>query len=267
MESIFCESHDIMLNKTNFEYFYDNMNNMIIVTLVYAFGLTIGGCLVSKYLLDTEVFIENFEEEEQEKEEVYEDKYPLDKSDHLKGNKPTNVTIVEHTPDGSVIMSYNYDKEGFEYWCDNKNIKYKYLETVARKFVKMNFCTDLYVDRKENIQKQKDDIIEMIKKEKEAKEAKEKEAKEAKEKEEKEANGKIDEEFEEIKKEDSVFVINKLSIKEKQKKQIKKKEKISATEANKYIRSGKISEFQWLKKIETTKEKKISFNDFKNNFC
>ena len=261
MDSIFCDYDDDIINTSNFYYFYNNLNYVIVATLIYALGLTISGCLVSKYLLDHEVFIENFEEEKEEKEEIYENKYPLNEIKHLNGNKPTNVTIVEHTPDGSVIMSYNYDKEGFEYWCDNKNIKYKFLETVARKFVKMNFCTDLYIDREENIQKQKDHINEMIKKEKEEKEAKEKAAKE------KAANNNIDEEFEKIKKEDSVFVTSKLSIKEKQKKQIKKIEKISATQANKYIRSGKISEFKWLKKIESTKEKNISFNDFKNNFC
>ena len=37
------------------------------------------------------------------------------------------------------------------------NIKYNYLETVARKFVRMNFCCDLYIDRKENIKKQNEE--------------------------------------------------------------------------------------------------------------
>ena len=65
-----------------------------------------------------------------------------------------NTSVLESTPQGIVIMRYNNEREGFEYWCDNKNIKYDYLETVARKFVIMNFCTNLYVDRRENIKKQ-----------------------------------------------------------------------------------------------------------------
>ena len=92
----------------------------------------------------------------------------------MSGNKPMNTTIIEHTPDGTVIMRYNYDKEGFEYWSDSKNIKYDYLETVARKFVKMNFCCHLYIDRKENIKNKNERLIKLKKKKKKRKKRKKK---------------------------------------------------------------------------------------------
>jgi hypothetical protein len=253
MDSIFC--NDGMNEKTDMEAAYDNMNYFIVGTLVYGLGLTISAWFVSRCLWDGETVLENIEVKEEEVvEELYEDKYPLVKD--LSGNKPINTTIIEHTPDGSVIMSYNYDKEGFEYWVDNKNIKYNYLETVARKFVRMNFCCDLYIDRKENIKKQNEELDRIEKEEKEEKE------------EEQKKKEKMDQEFKELEEEDSVFVKSKLCIKEKQKKEIIDRTKIAATEANKYIRVGKCSEFKWLKKTEKRKKKKkISFNDFKNNFC
>ena len=254
MESMFCDN-DIEFEQTGFEYAYNGMNNLIVAILIYGLGLTVGTWFVSRFLWDGDVVLESIEEEPKIKEVLYEDKYPLDNCKDLSGNKPTNTTIIENTPEGSVIMSYNYDKEGFEYWSNSKNIKYDYLETVARKFVKMNFCIDLYIDRKENIKYQNEELDRI-----------EKEAKEAKDNEEK--NAKIDKEFKELEEEDSVFVKSKLSVKEKQKKEVIDRTKIAATKANKYIRVGKCSDFKWLKKMEKRdKKKKISFNDFKNNFC
>lgn len=251
---MFCDDFD----KSDFDYRYNNMNYFIVGTLVYGLGFTVSAWFISKCLWDKDDILDDFEddfEDISEEEELYEDKYPLQKD--LSGNKPTNTTIIENTPDGSVIMSYNYDNEGFEYWVDNKNIKYDYLETVARKFVKMNFCSDLYIDRKENIKKQNEELdrIETFKKSL----AKEKAAK---------AATAAEKEFEELKEEDSVFVKSKFCVKEKQKEEIVDRTKIAATKANKYIRVGKCNEFVWLKKTEIkAKKRKISFNEFKNNFC
>lgn len=254
MDTMFCDN-DIEFEQTSFKYVYNSMNNLIVGTLVYGLGLTVGAWFVSRFLWDSEIVLENIEEPKI-KEVLYEDKYPLDNYKDLSGNKPTNTTIIENTPEGSVIMSYNYDKEGFEYWSNTKNIKYNFLETVARKFVKMNFCTDLYIDRRENIKQQNEELDRQEEKEKEKK------------KENEEKNAKIDKEFEEIEEEDSVFVKSKLSLKEKQKKEVIDRTKIAAIKANKYIRVGKCSDFKWLKKMEKRdKKKKISFNDFKNNFC
>ena len=247
--------------KTDFEYAYENMNHFIVGTLVYGLGFTVSAWFISRCLWNKEDILEDFDDFDDEVvEDKYEDKYPLQKD--LSGNRPTNTTIIEHTPDGSVIMSYNYDKEGFEYWVDNKNIKYDYLETVARKFVKMNFCSDLYIDRKDNIKKQNEELdrIETFKKSL----AKEKAAAAA----ETASETTAEKEFEELEEEDSVFVKSKFCVKEKQKKEMIDRTKIAATKANKYIRVGKCNEFVWLKKTEIkAKKRKISFNEFKNTFC
>lgn len=52
--------------------------------------------------------------------------------------------IIENTPIGNVAMRFNNEKESFEYYSD-KNIPYRFLETVARKYVTTFHCKPLYV--------------------------------------------------------------------------------------------------------------------------
>jgi hypothetical protein len=52
--------------------------------------------------------------------------------------------VLENTPNGNVIMKYSKERESFEYYCD-KEIPFKYLETVARKYVRHFFCPQIYI--------------------------------------------------------------------------------------------------------------------------
>lgn len=54
----------------------------------------------------------------------------------------------ETESNGKVIMSYNHDKEHFQYWCDDKSIKYMTLEAVAHKYTIDNNCKSICVDYK-----------------------------------------------------------------------------------------------------------------------
>ena len=88
-------------------------------------------------------------EEEKEEERVpeadpYEAAYPLDT-----GGLPETVTnmlakrVEDETPNGRVVLRLT---EGvFEYWAD-KAVAYKYLETVARKYVIVFDCRAEYVN-------------------------------------------------------------------------------------------------------------------------
>ena len=58
--------------------------------------------------------------------------------------------IIENTPLGNVNMCYNHEKESFEYYSD-KTMPYRYLEPVARKYVCIFLCKDLYVDMEEEL--------------------------------------------------------------------------------------------------------------------
>jgi hypothetical protein len=93
--------------------------------------------------------MKKMEEESDEDEPIpFEYQYPL--SEAMDGGDPDinykkNIVLTD-TPKGSVYMRYSKDDEGFEYWADSA-IDYKYLETVARKYVTVFACSDIYIDR------------------------------------------------------------------------------------------------------------------------
>ena len=96
----------------------------------------------------------------------YENKYPLSDDEETDCDEEEKKTpsrdyvslktlfVSDYTPNGLAIMRYNIDHEGFEYWCDDRTIKYDYLETVARKYVSTARCKELYVDRKKDVERQ-----------------------------------------------------------------------------------------------------------------
>ena len=97
--------------------------------------------------------------DEEEKDPLYEEKYPIEEAESRARDDDSdldmNICKVEDTtPDGDVIMQYNKENEGFTYWSDKKNIEYKYLETVARKYVTEFRCSDIYIDREQDIKNQ-----------------------------------------------------------------------------------------------------------------
>ena len=86
------------------------------------------------------------EEEEEEKEIPYNEKNPLKRKNNT--NKEPNtelLSVLECTPNGNVFMKYNLDNESFDYWSDYKEIPFQHLETVARKYVNIFNCADLYL--------------------------------------------------------------------------------------------------------------------------
>ena len=78
-----------------------------------------------------------------DKKELYENNYPLDTEEGFKIFVNENGSIEETTPAGSVIMVYNKDEEQFEYYSD-REIPYRFLEVVARKYVLTYNCKELY---------------------------------------------------------------------------------------------------------------------------
>ena len=62
------------------------------------------------------------------------------------------MKIIENTPLGNVLMYYDNNQKTFCYYGP-KSIPFKYLETVARKYVKIFNCKPLYVDTKKELEK------------------------------------------------------------------------------------------------------------------
>lgn len=110
-----------------------------------------------KYVNEFEALIENSEAEEN----ITQDKTKL-----------LDVVLMETTPNGDVVMSYEYDKEvpdrsKFIYYSNSKTIPYKYLDTVARKYVYVNKCPEIYVYIKDELMKANKKIEEDKKREEE----------------------------------------------------------------------------------------------------
>ena len=65
-------------------------------------------------------------------------------------DKLKNNFIMEKTPLGNVLMLYNNKRGSFEYYSDN-TIPYRYLEPVSRKYVKTFNCRVIYFDMEEEL--------------------------------------------------------------------------------------------------------------------
>ena len=68
-------------------------------------------------------------------------------------------SLLETTPYGDVLLFYKNDTNNFIYYSKKKDIPYKYLETVSRKFVCDNDCKSIYVDYLDEIMKAKEIIL------------------------------------------------------------------------------------------------------------
>jgi hypothetical protein len=159
-------------------------------------------------------------------------------------------TVTETTPRGDVLMYYSSKMGSFVYHSKTKEIPYKYLETVARKYVIEYNCKKLYVDIRKEYEKG-------LNKYKEIKEKEEKAAKDAKE-------GKVDETKENKKKQ--IFA-NLKTYNRKGEVHNKQKDKIYILKenANRYSYRGKIEEYSEAK-VESCLDKNgkdIDFASFK----
>ena len=65
-------------------------------------------------------------------------------------DKLKNSFVMEKTPLGNVLMLYNNKRGSFEFYSDN-TIPYRYLEPVSRKYVKMFNCRPIYFDMEEEL--------------------------------------------------------------------------------------------------------------------
>ena len=99
------------------------------------------------------------EQKTEQKVIKYEDKYwdkferMMDKEEKEgeKSEISKNNILFENTPNGNVLMFYDSNRTSFIYYADTA-IPYRYLETVARKYVTTYFCLHIYVDMKKEIE-------------------------------------------------------------------------------------------------------------------
>lgn len=181
----------------------------------------------------------------------YEYQYPLMYAENEEQDRDFKKLIVlSNTPKGLTYMRYCKEDEGFEYWADN-SIDYKYLETVARKYVTIFSCRDIYIDRFTLLKEKIVGIKQKIE--------------ENKEKQEKQEENKSENEA----KEEDVFAslksYNQSSKNISSTKTELTRNDVVCDEANKYLNRGKIAEanFGEEKKIVDTATSSMSFSSWK----
>lgn len=62
-------------------------------------------------------------------------------------------TIQEVTPRGDILMYYDVKNKEFVYYSNNKNLPYRTLDAVARKYVCLHNVPSIYVDIREEVKK------------------------------------------------------------------------------------------------------------------
>ena len=153
-------------------------------------------------------------------------------------------TVTETTPRGDVLMYYSSKLGSFVYHSRTKEIPYKYLETVARRYVIEYNCKKLYIDIRKEYEKG-------VNKYKEIKAKEDKAAKDAK-------DGTVEDVKENKKKQ--IFA-NLKTYNRKGEVHNKQKDKIYILkeQANRYSYRGKIEEYSEAK-VESCLDKKVLEN-------
>ena len=194
-------------------------------------------------------------------------------------DKLKNSFIMEKTPLGNVLMLYNNKRGSFEFYSDS-TIPYRYLEPVSRKYVKTFGCRPIYYDMEEEL-KNYEKKLEEKEREKEGKEELEKRILEEKRiLDEKnmtvsvvaEPKKNVFAKFKSYNKEAGTGHVNiaappKNSIPNNKVTETSSDEKVLLKEnANRYSYEGKLSNFNFLKKVDrkvVDKKYAMTFADFK----
>jgi hypothetical protein len=166
----FSECYDSEYGVLNSSLFF----NVLYSIFLFFFGTVISAAIISYYIFDVPIIgLENDESETNEGEDgdepPYEYKYIEIFEELMKTDSPSwsdqekaylsKLIIMDTTPNGDVVMSYEYDKEDderskFVYYSNSKTIPYKYLDAVARKFVCAHKCPKIYVFIKDELIKE-----------------------------------------------------------------------------------------------------------------
>lgn len=116
-----------------------------------------------KFLLQQEKQKRVMEEQDAAYENQYFKEYDQLKDDPEAPVPSANCHVRETTPQGDVVMTYDAGRSMFCYYSDKRTIQFKYLESVARKYVIEHGCKRLHIDIRKEIAKAKTVATETMK--------------------------------------------------------------------------------------------------------
>ena len=258
----FQHGYNVCPDITTYDYSRDLFTKILIFMSIIQFSVfisfTIVGVFVYKPMLEKSL---NEAIDFDFPEEPYEYKYNLKGVKHDNDEVNPNSYVCETTPQGVVFMKYDKDEEGFVYWSD-KQIRFKYLDTVARKYVKFFCCKNFYIpnnvyDEEYESEYDTDEEYDQLKKHESEYDADE----ERSENENISSNEVSD--YEDV---NDVFLKKPIQTSSNTTKTEVVKEEIKR---NKFIHKGKVAEFMLTKKYEPEEvvtKKKMTFDTFKDLF-
>mgnify|MGYP006147675327 CR=1 FL=1 len=151
-------------------FFRDTCYYFLVGTAIFSGGFIFTTVVISKLLnidfksinqaktVETDSEEEEIDFEDEYKEELdavteWQETFTEDELTEFRENK-----VHLETPNGDVIMFYDYENCAFHYYSDSKTHTFKALETVARKFVLNYDCKALYHDMDKELKELKDNF-------------------------------------------------------------------------------------------------------------
>ena len=171
---------ETFLNETNFNLNFNenNENQTSSIIIIMGMGILFTYSIINFILGNPKKILEDIKEKEirEYKKKYYDELSLLENKDYSDEElkQLTNKILKEDTSYGVVHMFYNVDNETFNYYCDDKNISYIFLDAIARKYAITYDCKCICVNFREEWKKAKKIAYD----EQEKKEAREKEAQE-----------------------------------------------------------------------------------------
>ena len=176
---------ETFLNETNFNLNFNenNENQTSSVIIIMGMGILFTYSIINFILGNPKKILEDIKEKEirEYKKKYYDELSLLENKDYSDEElkQLTNKILKEDTSYGVVRMFYNVDNETFNYYCDDKNISYIFLDAIARKYAITYDCKCICVNFREEWKKAKKIAYdEQEKKEAQEKEGQEKEGQE-----------------------------------------------------------------------------------------
>ena len=149
---------------------YDLMYKYMFAGFVIASGFFMGFTIVSHFVYkpmiedSRELYLTDEEIEINEYIKKYDEEYEeLESNDITEDNlkELSKNYLTEETPEGVVKMYYCSDSESFVYWCE-KQIPYKLLETVSKKYVIEYDCKTIHVDMNYELEQKRKALMEAV---------------------------------------------------------------------------------------------------------
>lgn len=244
-------------------YSLDNgLRNFLIIMGILSTGISFS-LILNTFLYYNDRFSSEDEEEEKKDEEEESDfftKYNIKESNDFNKDKKSieESVVVENTPNGVVLMKYCFESDAFMYWSEFNRITYRELQTVARKFVSVFNCKQLYkITELDNEDKKHESDGEETETEETETEETENETEEIAEE--------SSEEKEEEEKPKSVFADLKANKKIAEAKKKSKALDNETFQTNRYIRVGSFNDFKYNmnEKSKNNEEKEVSYSIFR----